>query len=176
VAIQTASKTQHYMNSGQHWLSQNAIPMHVGLGAEDTVAGVTVKWPSGLEETFTRVSADRLNTLVEGTSAEVNQGEAGAGGAGGAGAGGSDAGGSASGGADAAGGRSDGGSPAEAGQSSGGSDDGDDEDGGGGGEKTEPDEGSDCGCRAVGRSPAGSSWGLVALLGLLALRRRTQRS
>jgi enediyne biosynthesis protein E4 len=80
VSVETGLGAHHYVYTGQnHFLTQNLVPLHVGLGSEDAVQSVTVDWPSGLEETFDSVSADALNVLVEGST-----GVGGAGGAGGA--------------------------------------------------------------------------------------------
>jgi hypothetical protein len=40
--------------------------LHFGLGRDDTVLELEVRWPSGFVEGFDNVAADRYLTIVEG--------------------------------------------------------------------------------------------------------------
>jgi enediyne biosynthesis protein E4 len=44
--------------------SQNPSRLHYGLGETNSIASITVRWPDGLEEKLTQLSADRHYTLV----------------------------------------------------------------------------------------------------------------
>lgn len=53
--------------SQSSFLSANDPRLHFGLGALDKADKITVRWPSGAEETFPGVAADALYELVEGS-------------------------------------------------------------------------------------------------------------
>jgi hypothetical protein len=46
-------------------LSASDKRVHVGLGRDKTARSVTIRWPSGLEQTLRNVPADRALTLKE---------------------------------------------------------------------------------------------------------------
>jgi hypothetical protein len=52
--------------SQSSFLSQNDLRLHFGLGRATRVDGFTVRWPSGVQETFAGGEVDRLVVLVEG--------------------------------------------------------------------------------------------------------------
>jgi enediyne biosynthesis protein E4 len=52
--------------SQSSFLSQNDLRLHFGLGRATRVDGFTVRWPSGVTETFPGSEVDRLVVLVEG--------------------------------------------------------------------------------------------------------------
>jgi tetratricopeptide (TPR) repeat protein len=54
------------INASSSYLSQNAPEAVFGLGAQDRVQRVTVRWPSGSTQVFTDLAADRTYRLVEG--------------------------------------------------------------------------------------------------------------
>ncbi|MBV8514916.1 MAG: CRTAC1 family protein [Acidobacteria bacterium] len=54
------------VRSGSSFISNNDMRVHIGLGAATKIDSVEVRWPSGLTETFAKVSADKLNELKEG--------------------------------------------------------------------------------------------------------------
>src|SRR5690606_26852946 len=60
------------VRSGESYGLVNSFIMHFGLGAETVVPTVTVRWPSGLEETFTDLHADQTITVVEGSCISPN--------------------------------------------------------------------------------------------------------
>jgi enediyne biosynthesis protein E4 len=55
------------VRSGSSFISNNDLRVHFGLGAATKIDSVEVRWPSGLVETFPKVSADKFNELKEGT-------------------------------------------------------------------------------------------------------------
>ena len=61
------------MRQAQEVMSQSSFysasdpRLHFGLGAA-AVADLEVRWPSGLVQKFSRVAADRIVTIIEGTS------------------------------------------------------------------------------------------------------------
>src|SRR5205814_5968030 len=55
------------VRGGGSYLAQNDLRFHFGLGSSDSVSRVDVRWPNGLEETWTNLPADRFQTLKEGT-------------------------------------------------------------------------------------------------------------
>jgi hypothetical protein len=55
---------QAHVPSG--YLAQDDPRLHVGLGSATQVDDVTVRWPTGQEESYGRLAADRTHTLVEG--------------------------------------------------------------------------------------------------------------
>jgi enediyne biosynthesis protein E4 len=55
------------VRSGSSFISNNDMRVHFGLGAATKIDSVEVRWPSGLTETFAKVSADKFNELKEGT-------------------------------------------------------------------------------------------------------------
>jgi enediyne biosynthesis protein E4 len=60
------------VRGGGSYISQNDLRVHFGL-ASAAKAGVEVRWPNGLVESFADLAADRIVTLTEGTGAKVAQ-------------------------------------------------------------------------------------------------------
>ena len=54
------------IRSGASYLSHNDLRAHFGLGQRETIDLLVVRWPSGLEERFANLSANRLVVLQEG--------------------------------------------------------------------------------------------------------------
>jgi hypothetical protein len=54
------------VRSGSSFISNNDMRVHFGLGSATKIDSVEVRWPSGLVETFSKVSSDKLNELKEG--------------------------------------------------------------------------------------------------------------
>ena len=52
--------------SGGSYQGQNDLRVHFGLGGATKVDRLEVRWPNGLEETWTDVEINRLVTLKEG--------------------------------------------------------------------------------------------------------------
>ncbi len=57
-------------NGGYHRWSQNHQRIHFGL-AGNTSVNLEIKWPSGLNETFNNIAADKLYQVVEGSGLSV---------------------------------------------------------------------------------------------------------
>jgi thioredoxin-like negative regulator of GroEL len=55
------------VQAGSAFLSQHTKKLYFGLAASDTAKHVEVKWPSGLEQTFTSLQAGRLYAIQEGS-------------------------------------------------------------------------------------------------------------
>ena len=54
------------IRSGASYLSHNDLRAHFGLGQREAIDSLVVRWPSGLEERFANLSANRLVVLQEG--------------------------------------------------------------------------------------------------------------
>jgi len=54
------------VEAGSGYASQNSFRLHFGLGDETRIDELAVRWPSGQEETFTDLPADRRLRLIEG--------------------------------------------------------------------------------------------------------------
>jgi hypothetical protein len=54
------------VRSGSSYLSSSDLRLHFGLGAASRIDRVEVDWPSGLKESFSAPSVDRIITLTEG--------------------------------------------------------------------------------------------------------------
>lgn len=54
------------IRSGASYLSHNDLRAHFGLGQRESIDLLVVRWPSGLEERFENLSANRLVVLQEG--------------------------------------------------------------------------------------------------------------
>jgi hypothetical protein len=55
------------VRGGGSYLSQNDFRVHFGLGAATRVDRVDVRWPNGVEESWTTLDVDKFHTLKEGT-------------------------------------------------------------------------------------------------------------
>ena len=54
------------IRSGASYLSHNDLRAHFGLGQTESIDSLVVRWPSGLEERFENLAANRLVVLQEG--------------------------------------------------------------------------------------------------------------
>jgi hypothetical protein len=67
VTVTTAERSQVAVNQwATTYLSYNDPRLHFGLGGDETVLAIEVRWPSGALESFDTVAADRYVTVVEG--------------------------------------------------------------------------------------------------------------
>ncbi len=64
-----AVQTQEVRGGGSYY-AQNDLRVHFGLGAAARVDRLEVRWPNGLEETWSDVDANRIITLTEGKGEE----------------------------------------------------------------------------------------------------------
>jgi len=60
-------KSIRTLRAGEGFLSQNSKWLHFGLGEHEQIEKVLVAWPGGQKETFSGVSIDARNRLVQGT-------------------------------------------------------------------------------------------------------------
>ncbi len=54
------------VRGGSSYLSQNDLRLHFGLGANDKMSEVTIRWPNGSVETLHDLGTDFIYTIVEG--------------------------------------------------------------------------------------------------------------
>ena len=60
------------VRSGSSYDSSNDMRVHFGLGGNERVEWLEVRWPSGLTEKFSNVRVDAVQTLKEGTGTAVH--------------------------------------------------------------------------------------------------------
>ena len=65
LSLVAGGKTQYREYTGQHYMSQNYIPVHFGLGQAHIVDSLTVTWPSGTTQTLTNIAINQTITVVE---------------------------------------------------------------------------------------------------------------
>lgn len=67
VTVRTGKITQlSEVKGGSSYISQSDLRQHFGLGQNDKMDEVTVRWPNGETETLHDVAADYIYTIVEG--------------------------------------------------------------------------------------------------------------
>jgi hypothetical protein len=67
VNVQTSRMTQiAEVHAGGSYLSSNDQRIHFGLGADEILEKLTIRWPSGNVEVLTKLLADSIYTIVEG--------------------------------------------------------------------------------------------------------------
>jgi hypothetical protein len=65
LSLVAGGRTQHREYTGQHYMSQNSIPVHFGLGRAPSVTSLTITWPSGTVQTLTNLAINQTITVVE---------------------------------------------------------------------------------------------------------------
>jgi enediyne biosynthesis protein E4 len=55
------------VRGGSSYISQNDLRLHFGLGSNDKMNEVVIRWPNGVSETLRDVPADFIYTIVEGS-------------------------------------------------------------------------------------------------------------
>jgi hypothetical protein len=69
VRLVTADGEQRQeVRGGGSYYSQNDLRLHFGLGQARAVDRIIVRWPNGLEESWSGLAIDRSHTLTEGGS------------------------------------------------------------------------------------------------------------
>jgi hypothetical protein len=58
-------KAQYRQYFGQHYMGQDYIPVHFGLGQATSVGSLTIQWPSGTRQKLTNIAANQTITVVE---------------------------------------------------------------------------------------------------------------
>lgn len=72
VIVEAAGRRQlRLATAGSGYASQRSPRLHFGLGEADSVDSLTVRWPSGREETFGPFASRRVVRLTEGEGAEL---------------------------------------------------------------------------------------------------------
>lgn len=66
VVLDERERQRQVVTAGLGFASQNQRRLHFGLGNRTRVPQVIIRWPSGLEETYRDLEADRLYALREG--------------------------------------------------------------------------------------------------------------
>jgi hypothetical protein len=54
------------VRGGASYISQNDLRLHFGLGGNDKMSEVSIRWPNGETETLHDVPADFIYTVLEG--------------------------------------------------------------------------------------------------------------
>ena len=55
------------VRGGGSYISRNDLRLHFGLGSDDKMNEVTIRWPNGETEVLHDVPADFIYTIIEGT-------------------------------------------------------------------------------------------------------------
>ena len=63
------------VRSGSSYISNNDMRVHFGLGAVNKIDSVEVRWPSGRDENFETLGADKIHTLKEGSGVAIAKSE-----------------------------------------------------------------------------------------------------
>jgi hypothetical protein len=63
------------VRSGSSYISQNDLRVHFGLGVTSKIDRVTVRWPSGLVESFDNFTVDAIHVLKEGSGVASTAGQ-----------------------------------------------------------------------------------------------------
>jgi hypothetical protein len=58
------------VRGGGSYISQNDLRVHFGLGTNDKITEVEIRWPNGEAEILQNVAADFIYTIVEGTGVQ----------------------------------------------------------------------------------------------------------
>ena len=67
VTVRAGGATQFSeVRSGASYLSQNDLRLHFGLGANEKMSEVEIRWPQGETEILRDVAADFIYTIIEG--------------------------------------------------------------------------------------------------------------
>jgi hypothetical protein len=68
VSVSTPLRQQvSEVRSGSSYISQSDMRLHFGLGGENEIKAIEVRWPSGLVERFVNATVDTIVTVKEGT-------------------------------------------------------------------------------------------------------------
>ena len=75
VLVRTSSRQQiAEVRSGSSYISHSDMRLHFGLGVENEIQGIEVRWPSGLAERFPDARADTVITIREGSGEPLRAG------------------------------------------------------------------------------------------------------
>ena len=74
VRVVTADGEQRQeVRGGGSYYSQNDLRLHFGLGQNRAIDRVIVRWPDGVEETFTNLAINRAHTLTQGKGGDTQR-------------------------------------------------------------------------------------------------------
>jgi enediyne biosynthesis protein E4 len=65
VVLTAGGQTQFREYTGQHYMGQNYVPIHFGLGQAAIVDSLTIKWPSGVTRTLHNIAVNQTITIRE---------------------------------------------------------------------------------------------------------------
>jgi hypothetical protein len=65
LTLTAGGKTQHRQYVGQHYLAQDRIPVHFGLGHASTIDSLVIQWPSGIVQELDNLAINQMITVVE---------------------------------------------------------------------------------------------------------------
>jgi hypothetical protein len=71
VAVAGGTRLVEEVRGGGSYYSQNDFRVHFGLGAATSVDRVEVRWPSGRDEAWTKVAANAILKITEGTGEPI---------------------------------------------------------------------------------------------------------
>src|SRR5262249_51987910 len=63
--LKAGGQTQSQEYFGQHYMSQNCVPIHFGLGTATKVDALTILWPSGIRQTLHDLAVNQTLTVTE---------------------------------------------------------------------------------------------------------------
>ena len=74
IEVTTASGTQiRDVRNGEGFRFLSTLNSHIGLGDETNITNLTIKWPSGIVDSFDNVAADQILTVFEGQPLSVEE-------------------------------------------------------------------------------------------------------
>jgi hypothetical protein len=65
ISLRAGRRQQFTEYTGQHYMSQNHIPVHFGLGRQPIVDSLSILWPSGIRQTLHHVAVNQTITVTE---------------------------------------------------------------------------------------------------------------
>jgi len=69
IVLRAGGRTQFREYTGQHYMSQNHIPVHFGLGQATIIDSLDIQWPSGVRQRVRNIPVNQIITIKE--SAEL---------------------------------------------------------------------------------------------------------
>ena len=71
ISVTTANGVIKRFYTGIRFLSQSVQPVHFGLNADTSISDITIKWPSGLTESYQNLSSNTFLKITEGSGYQV---------------------------------------------------------------------------------------------------------
>ncbi len=65
ITLTARGRSQYQQCIGQHYMAQNHIPVHFGLGKANKVASVVIQWPSGVRQELHDLTVDQTIAVTE---------------------------------------------------------------------------------------------------------------